>query len=140
VTNKKVNIGIFLVLILIYCLGIFIRTESFTIRGHSNSHLFTIESAQHYYHTALVAQGKRIPKIDKLLAWPEGFDTRTDTNLEEYVVGTSPFCFNEEQDLWDYWGLLLCPLPSGHRALFRKSYPEGAVCLSYYFPSRLLLL
>lgn len=86
--NKRVNIGIFLVLILIYSLGIFIRTESFTIRGHSNSHLFTIESAQHYYHTSLVAQGKGIPKVDKLLAWPEGFDTRTDTNLEEYVVGT----------------------------------------------------
>lgn len=86
--NKKINIGIFLVLILVYCLGIFIRTESFTIRGHSNSHLFTIESAQHYYHTSLVARGKKIPKIDKLLAWPEGFDTKTDTNLEEYVVGT----------------------------------------------------
>ncbi|MBU4561651.1 hypothetical protein KKG20_05240, partial [bacterium] len=86
--NKRVNIGIFLVLILIYSLGIFIRTESFAIRGHSNSHLFTIESAQHYYHTSLVAQGKGIPKVDNLLAWPEGFDTRTDTNLEEYVVGT----------------------------------------------------
>ena len=86
--NKRVNVGIFLALILIYCLGIFIRTESFTIRGHNNSHLFTIESAQHYYHTSLVAQGKGIPKIDGLLAWPEGFDTRTDTNLEEYVVGT----------------------------------------------------
>ncbi|HEA47302.1 MAG TPA: hypothetical protein ENH97_02705, partial [bacterium] len=86
--NKRINIGIFLVLILIYSLGIFIRTESFSIRGHSNSHLFTIESAQHYYHTSLVVQGKGIPKIDKLLAWPGGFDTRTDTNLEEYVVGT----------------------------------------------------
>ena len=85
---KKINIAIFLALILIYSLGIFIRTESFTIRGHSNSHLFTIESAQHYYHTSLVAHEKKIPKIDKLLAWPEGFDTRTDTNLEEYVVGT----------------------------------------------------
>lgn len=86
--NKKINLGIILILVLIYCLGIFIRAESFTIRGHSNSHLFAIESAQHYYHISLVAQGKGIPKVDKLLAWPEGFDTRTDTNLEEYIVGT----------------------------------------------------
>ncbi len=86
--HKRINAGIFLVLILIYCLGIFIRTESFTIRGHSNSHLFTIESAQHYYHTSLVARGRGIPKVDRLLAWPEGFDTRTDTNLEERVIGT----------------------------------------------------
>jgi len=70
-----------------YSAGVFLRVASFTIRGHSSGDLFSMESAQHARHAKMIAEGKAIPRFETHLQYPDGYDTRFDTIMEEYFAG-----------------------------------------------------
>lgn len=78
---------IFFILLLIYFTGVHLRALSFRIRGHSYYNLFYIENAQHVRHAKMVADGVAIPRFERQLQHPDGYDTHQDTIIEEYIAG-----------------------------------------------------
>ncbi|MFH1622371.1 MAG: hypothetical protein ABIA97_04540 [Candidatus Omnitrophota bacterium] len=78
---------IIFILVFIYFVGVQARFTSFNIRGHSYNDLFSVESAQHVRHAKMIAAGVSIPRYEKYIQHPNGYDTRLDTIQEEYIAG-----------------------------------------------------
>ena len=74
-------------LFLLYLAGVWIRTESFSARGHRYEDQFWVESAQHFRNVQMVAEGGTIPELDIDLEYPDGLQTRSHTIHGEQAIG-----------------------------------------------------
>jgi 8-oxo-dGTP pyrophosphatase MutT (NUDIX family) len=85
--KKSRHRDVWLILPLIILLGVAVRTKDFYQLGYTDRDAFPIESALRYRYISMVARGEGIPGIDRAVQYPDGFNTRTDTIAQEYLVG-----------------------------------------------------
>ncbi len=78
-----------LILVLIIVVGMAVRAQIFHRMGYTDRSAFPIESAQRYRYIRMVAREGTIPQLDTAVEHPNGFNTRTDTIAQEYLMGYS---------------------------------------------------
>ena len=84
---KHTKLILILALILVYFVGVYLRVNSFNLRGHSHGQLFSMESAQHARHAKMVSEKIPIPTQERHLQHPDGYNIHQDTIVEEYLAG-----------------------------------------------------
>jgi len=76
------------VLAAIFVAGLSARERFFDLSGTGDDDTYWMESAQRYRYVSMVAEGERIPDLDREMQAPDGYVPWSDTLLQEVFYGS----------------------------------------------------